>query len=231
MNQENKQQEFSNSGRIWTKQEEEKLAAIIISSVNGGKTYKSAFYEASKILGRTQYSVESHWHKNVKSKKHTQLVLDVSTDEKTNSEFSAAKEVDKTKEDEKDIIIKENTNEKVLKELQKSRNAVETKNENNDTNKKTYYEGRKKAVPINGVTKLDALRKSIETFESEDFKVLDSGKEGLEYIVINNEGDKGYLVKVDADKVVECNCPHHQYRGAICKHQLKVAFEKNLEVF
>lgn len=100
-----------------------------------------------------------------------------------------------------------------------------------DVSTKVPYQGREKVTPKQGTTKLAALRKSIETLESENFKILNSGKDGFEYIVINNEEDKGYLVKVDGDKVVSCNCPHHEYRGAICKHLLKVAFDKNLEVF
>lgn len=118
-------------------------------------------------------------------------------------------------------------------ELESSLKAEEEKSAQTQ---KPAYEGREKAAPKDGTTRLAALRKSIETFESENFKIMNSGKDGLEYVVINNEEDKAYLVKVDAEKVVECNCPHHQFRkidgkGVICKHMLKVAMDKNLEVF
>lgn len=80
-------------------------------------------------------------------------------------------------------------------------------------------------------TQFEALVNSIKRSEKENLKILDSGKGGTEYIVVNNEGEAGYLVTSAEGKIVDCNCPNHQLRGVVCKHIVKVALAKKLEVF
>lgn len=80
-------------------------------------------------------------------------------------------------------------------------------------------------------TKLEALINSINVANKEGLKVLDSGKGGIEFVVINNEGEAGYLVTTENNKVTSCNCPNHQFRQVVCKHMIKVALNKKLEVF
>lgn len=80
-------------------------------------------------------------------------------------------------------------------------------------------------------TQFEALVNSIKSAEKENLKVLDSGKGGTEFIVINDEGEAGYLVTSENGKITSCNCPNHQFRQVTCKHMVKVALGKKLEVF
>lgn len=83
----------------------------------------------------------------------------------------------------------------------------------------------------NQQTQLQMLLNSVKVAEKEKLTVVNSGKGGSEFIVLNNEGDFGYLVSTVNGKVTSCNCPHNTFRGASCKHMLKVALDKNLEIF
>lgn len=227
------------SNQIWTTTENKQLGEMIVELVNKGMKFVEAYAEAANIFNRSMNAVECQWRNlkkdyaskiNPKNKKSKQPINITQ-----NGVVVAALSTEQTKVEGSEI----NSVKNALQNLREASNKNVSENKNpitSDQNIKLAYDGRKKENPIQGTTKLSTLRKSIETFESEKFKVLNSGKKGLEYIVINHEEDKGYLVKVDDEKVVSCNCPHHQYRkidgqGVICKHMLKIAFDRNLEVF
>lgn len=236
--------------KSWTTQDNILLAETIVKVVNSGKTFSDAYREAGKLLGRSPFACEKQWRDKLKSKyisqikKSTAATKKLKTNPKSNSNTNPIpkpinmNETLTVNEVLQSIFSQNLTSnelvEKIVNLSQKNKDfqrltkplVSTTENEQKD-----LYDSRKKVSPVNGATKLAMLCKSLETFKSENFKILKSGKDGYEYIVINNEEDYGYLVKVDGDKVVGCNCPHHYYRGAICKHMLKVAFDKNLEVF
>ncbi|AEO93544.1 gp285 [Bacillus phage G] len=229
-------QQPSKSNKTWTQKELEKMLELMNKFIDAGLGMREAYKRTGTLLNRSHRGVEQQWH-NLKNKKNTiQKKSPVSkattaNGAKTGTPIERFGVKPTAAETIKSVI-------EHLQKLQESPKIVPAQVSNVPSNEaevteniKKPYDGRSEVAPKKGTTKLAALRKSIETFESESFRILDSGKDGLEYIVINHEEDKGYLVKVDAEKVVDCNCPHHQFRGAICKHILKVAFEKNLEVF
>ena len=73
------------------------------------------------------------------------------------------------------------------------------------------------------------LVKSINKARKEDVTIVNSGNPfAKDFVVIH--GDKAYTVETDGKVVLSCNCPHHVFRGAICKHMIKVSFEKNMDI-
>lgn len=82
-------------------------------------------------------------------------------------------------------------------------------------------------------TQVQMLQDSINKTQEEKFIIFESGEkcEGINYIVINEESKKGYKVTTDGQKVTSCDCPHHKFRGMLCKHMIKVSIEKELNIF
>lgn len=240
----------------WTDQENADLAKIVVELVNSGLKFKDAYKVAATTLGRTEYSVQKQWCRNLREEHSSKItkksnnaaenipkkenIVNINHSGIESGSLEEAEQIAKahtpvdtkvddapTLTDAMSFLQNQLVNSGLVKKSTNTSNDIA--NATNIANK--AYDGRAKATPKKGTTQLAALRKSIETFESEQFRVLNSGKEGLEYIVINNEEDKGYLVKVDGEKVVSCNCPHYVYRNVTCKHILKIAFDKNLEVY
>lgn len=50
------------------------------------------------------------------------------------------------------------------------------------------------------------------------------------YTVYNCKHRSEYIVESMGDYVMKCDCPHHKYRGVICKHQVAVAMEYGLYI-
>lgn len=223
------------------------LSAIVISLVSQGKTYKQAYAEAAEILNRSARACETQWQKHLKSKNKNvkinletlgkNLLPELGFDEPKKWVQRALKKLKKPT----DFIDFES----LAKSLEGQLNAaidipaeLDIVNEVSNVVKVQQIgtEGVVQAIPQTKPakpvqSKLKMLIKSVAALESENLKVLNSGKGGTDYMVINNEEDFGYLVTTDGEKVTGCNCPHHVHRGAICKHMLKVAMDKNLEVF
>jgi hypothetical protein len=245
---------------IWQDSENKVLTAIVISSASQGKTYKEAYVEAAEVLNRSARACETQWQKHLKSKNRPKINLETVGKEITATpelgfdepkkwvqralqnltkptgpiDFQAlAENLQKQIENAPDVQVELSVNEFTKNLLQSIKTPLDSVASNiyeapvadvSSTSKAT-----KPAKPVQ--SKLKMLIKSVSTLESENLKVLNSGKGGTDYMVINNEEDFGYLVTTDGEKVTGCNCPHHVHRGAICKHMLKVAMEKNLEVF
>lgn len=70
----------------------------------------------------------------------------------------------------------------------------------------------------------NALYRSIEQF----FFASKVNEE--EYIVINLENKKQYTVNAEKGFVFSCSCPHHQHRGVVCKHMIRVCNEYELKL-
>ena len=70
---------------------------------------------------------------------------------------------------------------------------------------------------------------AVKRANEENMTIIKNGaKDSQSYIVIND--DKGYNVSVQEGKVTGCSCPHHSFRGVICKHMVKVSLERNLDI-
>jgi hypothetical protein len=79
------------------------------------------------------------------------------------------------------------------------------------------------------------LKESIERAENEKFIIYNCGgvqenKQIKQYVIINDDNQNAYNVTVEGSKVIKCDCPHHTYRNSVCKHMIKIAMEKNLEI-
>jgi hypothetical protein len=57
--------------------------------------------------------------------------------------------------------------------------------------------------------------------EDEDFEVEEISD--TELFVRNLDKNTIYSVSLDGDYVVDCDCPHHTYRGVLCKHMVAVS--------
>ncbi len=49
-----------------------------------------------------------------------------------------------------------------------------------------------------------------------------------EFLVTNLDHMSMYKVDVQSGHVCNCDCPHHFYRGVICKHMVKVSNEEQI---
>lgn len=80
---------------------------------------------------------------------------------------------------------------------------------------------------------VEMLKNAMVKAEEEKFIIFESGAktEGVNYIIINEDSQKAYNVKTDGVKVLECDCPHCQFRKIPCKHMFKISMEKDLNIF
>lgn len=80
------------------------------------------------------------------------------------------------------------------------------------------------------------VRKTPEEMEMDSYNRAYSGlfqiekESDEEYIVHNLEKGTSYIVTVDGDLVTDCECPHHFYRGVLCKHMIAVSLETSKAV-
>jgi len=76
-------------------------------------------------------------------------------------------------------------------------------------------------------TMINAINKA----QSEKMTIVPSGTVGSEdFIVINSNSDKGYIVSVANEKITGCSCPQNLSANKICKHMIKVALEFNKDI-
>lgn len=80
------------------------------------------------------------------------------------------------------------------------------------------------------VTPIEHLYNAVARAKEEHMTVVKAGQAECEnYIVVN--GDLAYNVTVKGNKVVGCDCPHHQFRKVpCCKHMAKVSMVKDIEI-
>ena len=80
---------------------------------------------------------------------------------------------------------------------------------------------------------IEMLKNSIAKAEEEKFIIFESGAkvEGVNFVLINEGSQKAYNVTTDGEKVTGCDCPHHMFRHVPCKHMIKIAMEKDLNLF
>jgi len=85
--------------------------------------------------------------------------------------------------------------------------------------------------------KLTNLQHLINSIEREEINKLSFNltsigspiKEG--YIVSNIANNQSYEILInDDEEIISCSCPHHYYRGVICKHMIHAAIEKELSI-
>lgn len=188
----------------WTERENKILSSVIIQFKVEGKKFNEAYEYAAALLRRSKKACEIQWTKNLSKTYVTQI--------------------DKIKKGMYKIIpVKAGDIQEVIDQTKPSANTLTLIGT--------------PIAPKKQLTQLEMLINSIKTFESENFKVINSGKGGNEFIVINNEEDFGYLVTTEDTKVTNCNCPNRHYRtssngkSVICKHMIKVALEKGLDIF
>lgn len=77
------------------------------------------------------------------------------------------------------------------------------------------------------------IKESIERAEKETFIIYNCGgvSDNIKYAVINSDNQKAYIVTTEGTKVTACDCPHHTHRKVPCKHMVKIAAEKDLNLF
>jgi hypothetical protein len=79
------------------------------------------------------------------------------------------------------------------------------------------------------MTNLDHLLKGIEKAKVEKMQIYKHGAPASEgYVVIHQK--IAYNVEVKDGQVSKCSCPHHHFRGVICKHMVKVSMQYNLNI-
>jgi uncharacterized Zn finger protein len=81
-------------------------------------------------------------------------------------------------------------------------------------------------------TNVMTLMASFDKAMMEDTKVYRNGSVGSEqnYIVVNHENVDAYEVTVEEGRITGCTCPHAFHRGAVCKHQIKVAMIHSMDI-
>lgn len=207
----------------WTKEEDLMFVPLFAYHLYLGFNKTESLEIVADMLGRTYDACENRWRKHLKFK-YGETIKKI---EQKEIEFQGL--FSKHPELFRDYF-------KLLTNIPEFHNYSEIEEFLNIINKKQNNETKneKKQNTIqnsNQKTKLEYLLDAIKLCEKENFKIINSGKGGNQFIVINNEGDYGYLVTVENNLVKNCNCPHHQYRQAICKHMVKVAIDKKLELF
>lgn len=219
--------------RTWTDEDKKFLISTAISYVKQGKTLQDSFNYTAKKLGVSPITVKYYWYMRLKD---TCL-----------EEFEEAREYAKKKLINQIALQSQyEGNEKTMSQVASSSakgyvtGKLFTKKSsklNSDHKLDDKDENIVKMTPLKqtkseeSMTKLQMMVNLIKTMEEEDLIVINSGKGGIDFIVINNEQDFGYVINTQDNKVTKCNCSHHLHRDVICKHMLKVALEKNLEIF
>lgn len=81
-------------------------------------------------------------------------------------------------------------------------------------------------------TNVQTLINSIDKAMYESLKVFRNGSVGREqnFIVVNHENADAYEVSVEEGIITGCTCPHAHHRGAVCKHQFKVAMIHSMDI-
>lgn len=79
-------------------------------------------------------------------------------------------------------------------------------------------------------TNLKTFINSMEKAKTENMTIVNSTetKTTKDFVVLNN--GNGYLVHTEENTVITCNCPHHTFRNAICKHMIKVSMDKGMDI-
>lgn len=85
--------------------------------------------------------------------------------------------------------------------------------------------------PVKPKTALKQLALSIDLANNESLKVFDFGFGHKEFVVTDEKETIGYVVVTENKKVIGCQCSDRLKDGIICKHMVKVALDKDLEVF
>ena len=77
--------------------------------------------------------------------------------------------------------------------------------------------------------RLEMISRSIKRAEESTFIIAEGGKKNT-YIVVNQETNKGYTIKVKGKRIVSCNCKHYEYRKLPCKHMFYLLSKTNLDL-
>lgn len=80
------------------------------------------------------------------------------------------------------------------------------------------------------------VKKTIHQMELDSFtramqeRILVEPINDDEFIVTNVDHMSVYKVRQENDHITDCDCPHHFYRGVICKHMVAVSKETGIDL-
>lgn len=82
------------------------------------------------------------------------------------------------------------------------------------------------------MTNTQMLINSFDRAMMESLKVFRQGSVGSEqnFVVVNHESIDAYEVQVNNGVIQKCTCPHSTHRKAVCKHMIKVAMTKDMDI-
>lgn len=81
-----------------------------------------------------------------------------------------------------------------------------------------------KATVSEAVTMVNSFNKA----RNERMTIKAGSSVSKNFVVIHNSN--AYNVVTDGKQVLSCDCPHHFYRKATCKHMIKVSMKKNMDI-
>lgn len=218
------------TNKIWTEKDKEFAKAIIISYAKQGKQLQEAFNYIAKKFGIKANTVKHRWYTVLKD-----TCLEEFEEAREYAEKTLLDQINTQQEnvqETKSKIANSSSKDYITGELF-AKKSTKVSVDQNSTKDETIVKKvpLKQDKPEKPMTKLQMMVNSIKTMEEENLTVINSGQGGIDFIVINNEQDYGYIINTQENKVTNCNCAHRTHRDTVCKHMLKVALEKNLEIF
>lgn len=215
-------------GRYWTREQEMILVMTILDYVKKGEKIKDAIEAIALKIGKTPKSVSFHWSTKLRPKYLNELNKSYSLYKTSKEDLSKDEQVSlvlendvkgKNQDEPKKLFVvkqRDNAGGSALNSKSQPNNSFSIPNEN-----KTVSKTKTKN------TKLQKLLEVSKEIQNEELSVLDSGAKGKDFVVIEN--DLAYIVVANEEKVVSCNCS--KQIDFVCKHMVKVALTKNLELF
>ncbi len=74
-----------------------------------------------------------------------------------------------------------------------------------------------------GYTRKSKYQMYIDSFDRAAEQNISTEKISNElFIVYNHDHNSNYIVNVENGEIMSCECPHHFYRGVVCKHMVVV---------
>lgn len=212
---------LTNKGKIWEDKDNNKLAQIVIDSIKRGSNIQHAYAEASKQLNRTEEACRTRWLKKLCKKYKTEVKF---AEKVANSAIEGIVQISAGIPNTKTDLLASSTLDfdllkKLLAEQEEGTSAVD-----------------KSAVEIAQAARYLTTRileiVVVSNAGKNDFLVLDKG-DNPHIKAFHTNYDHllettAYFVKTDGKRVLSCDCKDSKKALA---YMMKVAFERNLEIF